>query len=83
MDVAQTISAVLIAGALGALAGSTFSVAGWVFISVLLVVTLGVSACAIGAVPLVSVGLGALVILGFNVGLLAGMLPRSGEAQKV
>lgn len=82
MDAAQTISAVLIAGTLGAFAGWWFSVAGWVATSVLLVVTLGISTYAMGAVPLVSVGLGVLAILGFNVGLLAGVLPRSGEARK-
>ena len=76
MDLSTTLSAVALALATGMVAGYGFSVAGWILVSGMLIVTL-VAGSVVGQVePVAALGLSVLAIIGFNGGLFAGLVPK-------
>ena len=76
MDLSTTLSAIALALATGMVAGYGVSVAGWILVSGMLIVTL-VAGSVVGQVePVAALGLSVLAIIGFNAGLFAGLVPK-------
>ena len=74
MDLSTALSAIALALATGMVAGYGLSVAGWVLVSGMLVVTL-LAGSVVGQVePVVALGLSVLAIIGFNAGLFVGLV---------
>lgn len=73
-----SVLACLLAGGLGLLAGGYYFVLGWAVVGSLLFLTTIAALIVAGAPILAMVGWVALTLITFNVGLMAGLVVRTG-----